>query len=238
MARIKPQALLQQSKKKKTPSRISVTTIITFTLIVILIALSLYAAYQYWYPRQINDLHTNLNNFEQAAMFEEPKKASRPSYAVLDTSKGSVTLEIYKDAFPEVVDKFINLCQNGYFKGVLFHHVVKNYAILGGAKQTQGTAEDWTLKEQSQSHLAISPKHEAFMLGTKTTKEDSEGFELLITTAPIPDQNGKLILFGRVIKGEDVVQEIEEVETDENYQPKVPVEINDVTVKQDLWTAV
>lgn len=51
-----------------------------------------------------------------------------------------------------------------------------------------------------------SPKHEAFMLGTSKSKQDSRGFELFITTAPIPNLNDKLIVFGRVIKGEDVVQ--------------------------------
>lgn len=44
------------------------------------------------------------------------------------------------------------------------------------------------------------------MLGTTKVKEDSKGFQLFITTAPIPDLNDKLFVFGRVIKGEDVVQ--------------------------------
>lgn len=46
------------------------------------------------------------------------------------------------------------------------------------------------------------------MLGTSKGKHDKEGFDLFITTAPIPDLNEKLNVFGRVIKGEDVVQVI------------------------------
>jgi len=49
-------------------------------------------------------------------------------------------------------------------------------------------------------------KHEAFMLGTSKRKHDNRGFELYITTAPIPDLNEKINVFGRVVKGEDVVQ--------------------------------
>ena len=49
-------------------------------------------------------------------------------------------------------------------------------------------------------------KHEAFMLGTSKAKHDNRVFELFITTAPIPDLNEKLIVFGKVVKGEDVVQ--------------------------------
>lgn len=44
------------------------------------------------------------------------------------------------------------------------------------------------------------------MLGTSKTKHDNKGFELYITTAPIPDLNEKITVFGRVIKGEEVVQ--------------------------------
>ncbi|GFP86121.1 peptidyl-prolyl cis-trans isomerase cyp21-3 mitochondrial [Phtheirospermum japonicum] len=54
--------------------------------------------------------------------------------------------------------------------------------------------------------LDISLKHGAFMLGTSKTKNDGGGFDLFITTAPIPDLNEKINVFGRVIKGEDVVQ--------------------------------
>jgi len=49
-------------------------------------------------------------------------------------------------------------------------------------------------------------KHEAFMLGTSKGKHHNKGFDLFITTAPIPDLNEKIIVFGQVIKGEDVVQ--------------------------------
>lgn len=52
-------------------------------------------------------------------------------------------------------------------------------------------------------------KHEAFMLGTSKGKHLNTKFDLFITTAPIPDLNEKLIIFGQVVKGEDVVQVIE-----------------------------
>ena len=101
------------------------------------------------------------------------------------------------------------------------------------------------------------------MIGTSKTR-DNTGFELFITTAPIPDLNDKILVFGRAVKGEDVVQvqilcfmsslplfllavsywsnhlsamfhqEIEEVDTDEHYRPKSLVRIVDVTLKREI----
>ncbi|KAJ8631156.1 hypothetical protein MRB53_024479 [Persea americana] len=91
-----------------------------------------------------------------------------------------------------------------------FARVIKNYVIQGGDDiQGLGAAEDWIMKGKPHSELAVSPKHEAFMLGTSKAKGSSKEFDLFITTAPIPDLSDKLIVFGRVIKGQDVVQAAE-----------------------------
>ncbi|XP_028105500.1 peptidyl-prolyl cis-trans isomerase CYP21-4-like [Camellia sinensis] len=153
---------------------------------------------------------------------------------ILNTSKGSITIELYKEGSPEVVDAFIDLCQRGHFKGMPFHHVIKNFVIQGGNSDIPGATDDWTLKVKHNNQLETSMKHEAFMLGTTKAKHDKEGFELFITAAPIPDLNEKLIVFGRVIKREDVVQEIEEVDTDEHYRPKSPIGIINVTLKEKV----
>ncbi|KAJ4956167.1 hypothetical protein NE237_012950 [Protea cynaroides] len=187
------------------------------------------ATYRNWSHRsRIQQEEHGFSNFMDA----DPKKFDLPGYAILNTSKGLITVELYKDGSPEIVDKFLDLCQKGHFKGMPFHRVIKNYVIQGGDYQRVGAAEDWTSKVKPSNQLTISPKHEAFMLGTSKTKQDRKGFELFITTAPIPDLNDKIIVFGRVIKGEDVVQEIEEVDTDEHYQPKAPIGIINVALKR------
>ncbi|RYQ92632.1 hypothetical protein Ahy_B09g098852 isoform A [Arachis hypogaea] len=233
MARIKPQALLQQSKRKKGPSRISATTIVFYMLILALIGFFLFATYRYWSNRD-DEHHLLPNNSillsfrsrfrsqnqlavsEHETSYADSKKSEIPGYAVLDTSKGSIIVELNKDNSPEAVDEFIDLCQKGHFKGMLFHRA--------GDNQGAGATEDWNLRGKQPT----SVKHEAFMLGTSKGKHTNKGFDLFITTAPIPDLNEKLIVFGRVVKGEDVVQEIEEVDTDEHYKPKVSIGILDV----------
>ncbi|XP_022770796.1 peptidyl-prolyl cis-trans isomerase CYP21-3, mitochondrial-like isoform X1 [Durio zibethinus] len=265
MARIKPQALLQQSKKKKGPARISVTTIILSSLIVVVTVFFLYATYRHWSQRSRIQIGNKQSVFEflfcsselcvqyryiillgqlKAAFhcscahgdnsYMNSKKSDLRGYAILDTAKGLITVELFKDSSPEVVDQFLDLCHRGQFNGMLFRHVVKHYVIQAGDNDKLGAAEDWNLKGNHYSQLDTSLKHEVFMLGTSKAKHDNEGFELFITTAPIPDLNEKLIVFGKVVKGEDVVQEIEEVDTDEHYRPKSSIAINRVTLKQSI----
>ncbi|XP_047334762.1 peptidyl-prolyl cis-trans isomerase CYP21-4-like [Impatiens glandulifera] len=234
MARIKPQALLQQSKKKKSPSRVSIPTIIIYSLIVVVMVFFLYSTYRHWSQRSGIQTVETFSGVEDGDAFISSKKSNNPKYAILNTSKGFITVELYKNGSPEVVDEFINLCQKGHFKGMPFHRVIKNFVIQGGDSNQPGATEDWTTRGKHNSHLDTSLKHEAFMLGTSKVKPDKKGFELFITTAPIPDLNEKLIVFGQVIKGEDVVQEIEEVDTDEHYQPKSPIGIINITLKETV----
>uniref|UniRef100_A0A2P2LWQ9 Peptidyl-prolyl cis-trans isomerase n=2 Tax=Rhizophora mucronata TaxID=61149 RepID=A0A2P2LWQ9_RHIMU len=234
MARIKPQALLVQSKKKKVPTRISATTIILCNLVVVLIVLSLVATYRHWWKRSRQQTGSGWSTMEDATVgFTDSKKYDLPGYAILNTSKGCITVELHKDGSPGVVDKFLDLHQKGYFNGMHFHLVIKHYVIQGGHSQQLGAAEDWTAKGKFRGRLATSPKNEAFMVGTSKVKSGKQ-FDLFITTAPIPDLNDKLMVFGRVIKGEDVVQEIEEVDTDEHFRPMSPVGIINVTLKTEL----
>ncbi|XP_029124774.1 peptidyl-prolyl cis-trans isomerase CYP21-4 [Cajanus cajan] len=228
MGRIKPQALLQQSKRKKGPSHISASTAIFYILIFVVLVYFLFATYRHWSKRTTLQPERYISVYEDENTIVESKKSDLPEYAVVITSKGSIIVELYKESAPEVVDEFIDLCQKGHFKGMLFHQVIKHYVIQAGHNRGPGATEDWNLLGKKYASM----RHEAFMLGTSKGKYFNKGFDLFITTAPIPDLNEKLIVFGRVIKGEDVVQEIEEVDTDEHYQPKISIGILDVVLRQ------
>ncbi|CAI9094838.1 OLC1v1030644C2 [Oldenlandia corymbosa var. corymbosa] len=234
MARIKPQALLQQSKKKKGPSRVSVPTIMVYVLVVVVMGFFLFATYRHWSRRSMNQLADSISIDEDDNAVINSKNFDNPRYAVIHTSKGSVTAELHKESSREVVNEFIDACKKGHFDGMQFNRVIKNFVIQGGNVDRPGAVEDWAKKGKHFGRLDTSLKHEAFMLGTSKTRSDGGGFDLIITTAPIPDLNQKIDLFGRVVKGEDVVQEIEEVDTDEHYRPKTRIEITEVILKENL----
>ncbi|KAJ4727824.1 Peptidyl-prolyl cis-trans isomerase [Melia azedarach] len=197
MGRIKPQALLQQSKKKKGPNRISVTSIVLFTLIVVLALFFLFSTYKTWSQRSDRPVENHEYVVEDENLLVDSKKSDLPGYAIIDTHKGSITVELFKDSSPEIVDEFIDLCQKGRFKGMLFRHIIKHYVIQAGDIDKLWSIEDWTTRGKHYSQLDASLKHEAFMLGTSKAERDNQGFELFITTAPMPDLNEKLIIFGQ-----------------------------------------
>ncbi|XP_063943264.1 peptidyl-prolyl cis-trans isomerase CYP21-4 isoform X2 [Daucus carota subsp. sativus] len=231
MAKIKPQALLQQSKKKKGPRNISVSTVVLYGVLVVLLVFFVLASYRHVTERvQTKD---GLPIRKNLGAYGGSKKSDFPRYAIFNTSKGMISVELYKDGVPDVVNEFIDACQMGQLKGMQFHRVIKNFVIQGGDFDNEIT-EEWTSKGKHYDQLDTSVKHEAFMICTSKGKRDKEGFELFITTAPIPDLNKKLHVFGRVIKGEDVVQEIEEVDTDEHFRPKSWIGITDVTLERKI----
>lgn len=234
MGRIKPQTLLQLSKKKKGPARISVSTIIVCNLIIIFLMFSLVAIYRQRAKRTSNQATSGSDHDEEMENFGRSSVVSIPHQAILNTTKGLITLELFGKSSAHTVEKFMEWSERGYFNGLPFYRVIKHFVIQVGDPKLAGTREDWTVGGQLNVQLEFSPKHEAFMLGTAKSEDQGDGFELFITTAPIPDLNDKLNVFGRVIKGQDVVQEIEEVDTDEHFQPKSPIIINDVHLKDEL----
>ncbi|CAG7881241.1 unnamed protein product [Brassica rapa] len=231
MAKIKPQALLQQSKKKKGPAPVSITSIVIYTLAVLLVVFVLFSAYKRWTLRSEIPTHNGRSLLQDPAFPGVKKNTNLPWFATLDTGKGSVTIQLFKDAAPNVVDEFINLSQDGYFKGFSFSRVVKHAVIQAGHSAQFDAVKDWALQR---NNLHTSLKQEEYMVGTPKAKNEQGGFEFFIVSSQITDLNEKLSVFGRVVKGQDVVKEIEEVEIDEHYQPKAPIEIMSVTLLQDM----
>uniref|UniRef100_A0A2P2KFP9 Uncharacterized protein MANES_01G229100 n=1 Tax=Rhizophora mucronata TaxID=61149 RepID=A0A2P2KFP9_RHIMU len=109
MARIKPQALLQQSKKKKGLTSISATTILLCSFLVVLALFFLYSSYRNWSLRSEIQTEGGESRFEVDHESVDSKKLDLPGYAILSTSKGAITVELFKDSSPGVVDKFIDL---------------------------------------------------------------------------------------------------------------------------------
>ncbi|XP_078431762.1 peptidyl-prolyl cis-trans isomerase CYP21-4-like [Wolffia australiana] len=223
MGKIKPQALLQQSKKKKGPARISVSAVISCNLMLILIALSLYAAYKYWYSRsQFQTDTSEVNKNFVTIGGRRSMKFELPTLVILNTTAGSISLELFKAAKPRVVDRFLNLCEDGHFEGSSFYHVMNNGVIKVCKDQKLGSAKYWPLKV-SGTPIGTRSTLVAHMLATtKASLEDDQDFDIFMSPRRNSYFSDKFIVFGRV-RSENVIQKVQSME-DHAKQTKVSIE--------------
>lgn len=237
MARIKPQALLLQSKKKKVPARVAIPTLITAFAVVALLFLSALLLHRHKAKREQDDTNRHRDFFQRKDVFHYgggQKITKIPRFAVLNTTKGAISVQLSVQGALKTVKHFVKYSQSGYYNGLAFHRVIKHYMIQGGDLENGGAREEWTQVGHLNDELEASLKHEPFMLATSKTYPDTSGFELYITTTAIPHLDDKLLVFGQVVRGEAVVQEIEEVDTDEHFRPKFPVLINSIDFRDEL----
>lgn len=237
MARIKPQALLLQSKKKKGPARVALPTLVATFAVIALLFLSALFLHRYKAKREHDHPNFQFELFEgkDSLRFGGGQKFTKPPrFAVLNTTKGAISVQLSVQGALKTLERFVKYSQSGYYDGLPFHRVIKHYMIQGGDPERAGAKEEWTQGTHLNDALEASIKHEPFMLATSKVFPDSSGFELYITTTAIPHLDDKLLVFGRVVRGEDVVQAIEEVDTDEHFRPKSPVLINNISFHDEL----
>ncbi|KAL6501332.1 hypothetical protein OROHE_024979 [Orobanche hederae] len=112
-----------------------------------------------------------------------------------------------------------------------FQRVVKHYAIRAGYSRGREPAV-WKLKEKAREgkQPAVSAVDNQLMLGRVADENTKEEFDLFITPKVFED----VIVFGKVIMGQDVVQEIEKVDADVRYIPLSYIEIQTVTLEQNI----
>lgn len=145
---------------------------------------------------------------------------------VLETNKGDITLEIYEDKTPITAENFLTHVKNGYYDGVVFHRVIKNFMIQSGDPTGTGRGGEsiygLPFKDEIVKGLAFD---EAGVLAMANRGPNTNGSQFFITTANTYWLNGKHTIFGKVKDGYEVVQTIESVKTDRGDKPLESIEI-------------
>jgi cyclophilin family peptidyl-prolyl cis-trans isomerase len=145
-----------------------------------------------------------------------------PSTAVLRTSEGDVTLELFDEDAPQTVANFKRLAGQGFYDGLVFHRVIPDFMVQGGCPQGTGTGgPGYTFEDEINDHKIVRGALAMANAGPNTN--DSQFF--LVTTEAAPWLDGKHTVFGRVTDGMDVVDRIEHVRTDGRDKP-----VDDVTM--------
>ncbi len=159
-------------------------------------------------------------------------------YAKMETSKGELIIQFFDQDAPVTVANFVGLAQGTienkakakgvpYYDGIVFHRVIKNFMIQGGDPQGTGMGDPGYKFDDEKNDL----KHEGKgYLSMANSGPNTNGSQFFITEVPTPWLDGRHTIFGKVIKGEDVIDAIANSETGAQDRPKEEIKIVKVTV--------
>lgn len=124
------------------------------------------------------------------------------------------------DIAPKSCENFITLINKGYYDGVIFHRVIKDFMIQGGDPSGTGTGGQscWGGKFGDELHRDVTFGKKG-LLAMANAGPNTNGSQFFITTAKTPWLNMKHTIFGEVVEGYDVVENIENVATDGSDRP-------------------
>ncbi|MBE2900079.1 peptidylprolyl isomerase [Methanothermobacter thermautotrophicus] len=125
--------------------------------------------------------------------------------AVIETVKGEIELILFEEDAPNTVANFEKLSNSGFYDGLTFHRVIPDFVIQGGCPVGDGTGgPGYTIK------CEINPnRHVKGALSMAHAGRDTGGSQFFITLSPQPHLDGVHTVFGRVVRGMDVVESIE-----------------------------
>jgi peptidyl-prolyl cis-trans isomerase B (cyclophilin B) len=145
------------------------------------------------------------------------------STATMTTSEGPITIELFDEDAPETVANFKKLAGDGFYDGLIFHRVIRDFMIQGGCPEGTGTGgPGYTFKDEFNDHKIVRGALAMANAGPNTN--GSQFF--LVTTGAAPWLDGKHTVFGQVTDGLDVVDKIEGKPTDARDKPTDDVRID------------
>lgn len=146
--------------------------------------------------------------------------------AVMSTSEGDITLELYRDDAPVTVDSFVKLANDGYYDGLTFHRIIKDFMIQGGCPHGTGTGspedkgyDGYPFDDEINQHKIERGALAMANAGTRGGKGTNGSQFFIVTTDAAPWLDGKHTVFGRVTEGMEVVDKLEGLETDGMDRP-------------------
>ena len=151
------------------------------------------------------------------------------SRAILHTTAGRVTVELFDEDAPKTVANFRKLAGEGFYDGLVFHRVIRDFMIQGGCPQGTGTGgPGYTFEDEFNDHKVVRGALAMANAGPNTN--GSQFF--IVTTEAAPWLDGKHTVFGQVTEGIDVVDRLEGVQTDGSDRPQEPIGISAIELAE------
>jgi len=151
---------------------------------------------------------------------------------VLETNQGNIELKMMPKVAPLAVENFTTHVKNGYYNGLIFHRVIKDFMIQGGDPTGTGRGgESIWHKEFINEYAKNVVFDRPFLLAMANHGPNTNGSQFFITTKATPWLNGGYTIFGEVVSGQDVVRKIENTKTDRGDRPVVEQKIIKAYIK-------
>lgn len=173
---------------------------------------------------------------------KEEKKTMNTSneVALIKTSEGDMVIEFWTDAAPNTIENFKKLARAGFYNGTAFHRIVKGFMIQGGDPLTKdpgnenrfGTGDPgYKIKAEFNDH----PHDRGVISMARSQDPDSAGSQFFICLAPVHRLDHQYTTFGKLIKGNDVLEKIGDTPVTvgsggENSKPTKRVVINKIDI--------
>lgn len=173
------------------------------------------------------------NNQEATAknQTEDPMINSTPQpnkTVVLKTNKGDIKIELFNSTMPITANNFLKLAEQDFYDGVIFHRVIPDFMIQGGDPDGNGTGgPGYNIPDE----FTDKNKNDRGTISMANSGPDTGGSQFFINVVDNNFLDSKHPVFGKVVEGMDVVDEIVKVEADAMDRPVDEVVIEDVVVQ-------
>jgi peptidyl-prolyl cis-trans isomerase B (cyclophilin B) len=141
--------------------------------------------------------------------------------AVIKTSEGDMVVQFWTDAATNTVENFKKLARQGFYDGTIFHRIVKEFMIQGGDPNSKDPAKEnsygqggpgYNIKAEFNDH-----SHDRGVISmARSSDPDSAGSQFFICLAPVHRLDHQYTTFGKLIKGQDVLEKIGDIPVTKN----------------------
>jgi len=150
--------------------------------------------------------------------------------ATINTNMGAIVLELFPKEAPNTVNSFVFLAREGFYEGVIFHRVLKDFMIQGGDPTGTGAGgPGYRLAYEIDPNLKFDKPGILAIAGTTT---EASGSQFFITVAPTSWLDGNHTIFGRVLEGQEVADAISLVATRAGDRPLENVVIESIEITE------
>lgn len=163
---------------------------------------------------------------------ENKEMTSKNPIAVMETTQGTIKIQLMPNVAPKATENFVKLSEKGYYNDLTFHRIIKGFMIQGGdpTGTGRGGSSIWGAPFEDEVNVDVTFDKGGY-LAMANAGPNSNGSQFFITTVPTPWLNRKHTIFGKVIEGQDIVKKLEAVKTGPGDRPSEVQKITRITIE-------